>query len=153
MKKIKLSFLGLCLVVMSAQAQVVFSEDEKNYVTDYAYTYGPTEQTKAEETSSFQKEAFKLSKIQDNWFVSAKISTNAFIGSPEGCGDLFDRVTPAAQFSLGKWHSPFFGSRLSFQGFEMKGSDLTKQKYQAYHGDFMLNLSSFHRKDYTTMPR
>ena len=153
MKKIKLSFLGLCLATMSAQAQVVFSEDEKKYVTNYAATDSPTEQTQAEETSSFQKEAFKLSKIQDNWFVSAILGASAFIGSPQGCGDLFDRVTPSTQFSLGKWHSPFFGTRLSFQGLEMKGSDLTKQKYQAFHGDFMLNLSSFHRQDYSSMPR
>lgn len=153
MKKLKLSFLGLCLAAMSTQAQVVFSENEQNYVANMTTIDSSIVSSNSEVMPSFQKETFKLSKIQDNWFASVKMGASAFIGSPSGCGDLFDRVTPTVQFSLGKWHSPFFGTRLAFEGLELKGADLTKQKYQAYHGDLMLNLSSFHRQDYTSMPR
>lgn len=38
MKRLKLLFLGLCLAVISAQAQVVFSEAEKNFVVSRDYT-------------------------------------------------------------------------------------------------------------------
>lgn len=153
MKKFKLSFLGLCLAAISAQAQVVYSENEQNYVANMTTTHSSLVSTHTEVQPSFQKASFKLSKIQDNWFASAKMGASAFIGTPQGCSDLLDRVTPSAQFSLGKWHSPYFGTRFGFQGLEMKGADLIKQKYQAYHGDLMLNLSSIHRQDYTTMPR
>lgn len=153
MKKFKLSFLGLCLAAISAQAQVVYSENEQNYVANMTTTHSSLVSTHTEVQPSFQKASFKLSKIQDNWFASAKMGASAFIGTPQGCSDLLDRVTPSAQFSLGKWHSPYIGTRFGFQGLEMKGADLIKQKYQAYHGDLMLNLSSIHRQDYTTMPR
>lgn len=153
MKKFKLSFLGLCLAAISAQAQVVYSENEQNYVANMPTTHSSLVSTHAEVQPSFQKASFKLSKIQDNWFASARVGASAFIGTPKGCSDLLDRVTPSVQFTLGKWHSPYFGTRFGFQGLEMKGADLIKQKYQAYYGDLMLNLSSIHRKDYTTMPR
>lgn len=153
MKKFKLSFLGLCLAAISAQAQVVFSENEQNYVANMTTTHSSLVSTHAEVQPSFLKASFKLSKIQDNWFASAKMGASTFIGTPQGCSDLLDRVTPSAQFSLGKWHSPYFGTRFGFQGLEMKGADLIKQRYQAYHGDLMLNLSSIHRQDYITMPR
>lgn len=153
MKKFKLSFLGLCLAAISAQAQVVYSENEQNYVANMTTTHSSLVSTHAEVQPSFLKASFKLSKIQDNWFASAKMGASAFIGTPQGCSDLLDRVTPSAQFSLGKWHSPYFGTRFGFQGLEMKGADLIKQRYQAYHGDLMLNLSSIHRQDYITMPR
>ena len=116
-------------------------------------THSSLVSTHTEVQPSFQKASFKLSKIQDNWFASAKMGASAFIGTPQGCSDLLDRVTPSAQFSLGKWHSPYIGTRFGFQGLEMKGADLIKQKYQTYYGDLMLNLSSIHRQDYTTMPR
>ena len=153
MKKFKLSFLGLCLAAISAQAQVVYSENEQNYVANMTTTQSSLVSTHTEVQPSFQKASFKLSKIQDNWFASAKMGASAFIGTPQGCSDLLDRVTPSVQFSLGKWHSPYFGTRFGFQGLEMKGADLIKQSYQAYHGDLMLNLSSIHRQDYITMPR
>lgn len=39
MKRLKLLFLGLCLAVISAQAQVVFSEDENTNTgcSDHVY--------------------------------------------------------------------------------------------------------------------
>ena len=38
MKRLKLLFIVLCLAVISAQAQVVFSEDEKNFVVSQVTT-------------------------------------------------------------------------------------------------------------------
>ena len=94
MKRLKLLFLGLCLAVISAQAQVVFSEDEKNFVVSQVTT--PIQDAATTFTTNHAASClkFKPSGILDNWFVSARTGAAVFAGSPSGCGDLFDRVTP-----------------------------------------------------------
>ncbi|MDD6394168.1 MAG: OmpA family protein, partial [Prevotella sp.] len=51
-----------------------------------------------------------------NWFIEVKGGASAFLGSPIGCGDVFDRVKPALQVGLGKWFTPAIGGRIGFQG-------------------------------------
>lgn len=77
---------------------------------------------------------------KDNWFVSVSGGASSFIGSPLGCDDLFGRIKPAVQFSVGKWHTPSVGNRLVFQGFEWKSGALSNQKYRHYHADLLVNL-------------
>lgn len=77
---------------------------------------------------------------KDNWFVSVSGGASSFIGSPLGCDDLFGRVRPALQISLGKWHTPSVGNRIVFQGFEWKSGALTDQQYRHYHADLLVNL-------------
>ncbi len=77
----------------------------------------------------------------NNWFVEAKGGASAFIGTPIGCGDLFDRVMPVFQVGVGKWFTPAIGGRLEFQGFKLKNADLQSMKYQFVHADFMYNLT------------
>ena len=48
MKKFKLSFLGLCLAAISAQAQVVYSENEQNYVANMTTTHSSLVSTHTE---------------------------------------------------------------------------------------------------------
>ena len=76
----------------------------------------------------------------DNWFVNVSGGVSSFIGSPLGCADLFGRIKPALQISLGKWHTPSVGNRLVFQGFEWKSGVLTDQQYRHYHADLLVNL-------------
>ena len=76
----------------------------------------------------------------DNWFVSVSGGASSFIGSPLGCDDLFGRIKPALQISLGKWHTPSVGNRIVFQGFEWKSGALTDQRYRHYHADLLVNL-------------
>ena len=47
-----------------------------------------------------------------NWFVNVQGGASAFIGSPLGCADLFDRTMPVLQVSLGKWFTPAVGGRI-----------------------------------------
>ncbi len=77
----------------------------------------------------------------NNWFVEAKGGVSAFIGTPIGCGDLFDRIMPVFQVGVGKWFTPAIGGRLEFQGFKFKNADLQSMKYQFVHADFMYNLT------------
>ena len=120
MKRLKLLFLGLCLAVISAQAQVVLLEGEKKFEVLKADT--PIQDAATTFTTNHDASClkFKPSGILDNWFVSARTGTAAFAGSPSGCGDLFDRVTSNLEITLGKWHTPYFGTRIAFDGFKFR---------------------------------
>jgi outer membrane protein OmpA-like peptidoglycan-associated protein len=78
---------------------------------------------------------------RDNWFINVAGGASAFIGDPIGCEDLFGRVQPTLQISLGKWYTPAIGSRLVFQGFQWKSGELQSQNYRHYHADFLWNVT------------
>ena len=78
-----------------------------------------------------------------NWFLEVKGGTSAFLGSPIGCGDLFDRLTPTLQVGIGKWFTPAVGGRIEFQGCQFKNAEFATMKYQFIHADFMYNLTAF----------
>lgn len=77
---------------------------------------------------------------KDNWFVNISGGVSSFIGSPIGCEDLFGRMKPTLQISIGKWHTPAIGNRISFQGFEWKSGGLVTQKYRHWHADLLWNV-------------
>ena len=76
-----------------------------------------------------------------NWFLEVKGGASAFLGSPIGCGDIFDRVMPVLQVGLGKWFTPAVGGRLGYQGLKFKNANLQSMSYQFVHADFMYNLT------------
>ena len=82
-----------------------------------------------------------------NWFLEVKGGTSAFLGSPVGCGDLFDRLTPALQVGVGKWFTPAVGGRIEFQCCQFKNAEFATMKYQFIHADFMYNLTAFIRQN------
>ncbi|MBQ8154190.1 MAG: OmpA family protein [Prevotella sp.] len=75
-----------------------------------------------------------------NWFLSIKGGASAFVGKPVGHGDLFDRTQPMLNVAIGKWFSPYFGGRLSYQGLQLIDSDIEKRNYQSLHTDFLYNI-------------
>lgn len=79
-----------------------------------------------------------------NWFLSVSGGVSAFVGSPVGCADLFNRTQPAFSISGGKWFTPAIGGRINFQGFELKNSNLCTQSYKSVHADFLWNVLSHH---------
>lgn len=81
------------------------------------------------------------SNFGSNWFLELKGGMSAFLGSPIGCGDMFDRMKPAVQVGLGKWFTPAIGGRIGFQGLQFKNAKLVTMNYQYYHADFMYNLT------------
>ena len=76
----------------------------------------------------------------DNWFVGVSGGTNAFIGKPLGCEDLFGRIKPTFGLTFGKWITPSVGGRLYYQGMQFKDCNLAVQDYQHLHADFMWNV-------------
>ncbi|NDV84768.1 OmpA family protein [Bacteroides sp. 51] len=79
---------------------------------------------------------------KDNWFLGISGGASAFVGSPLGCADVFDRMEPTLSVSGGKWFTPAIGGRVSFQGFKLKNSLLHKQSYKSVHADFLWNVLS-----------
>jgi hypothetical protein len=82
----------------------------------------------------------RTSPWSGHWFVTAGAGVNVFAGSPLGCGDLFDRMEPAAGFSVGKWFTPSIGGRIAFGGFRLKDGRLSSTDYQGVHADFLWNI-------------
>ena len=98
----------------------------------YLQTLKPTYLTNVSEAANWGR----------NWFIEVKGGASAFLGSPIGCGDVFDRVKPALQVGLGKWFTPAIGGRIGFQGLSFKNAEFKSMKYQFIHADFMYNLTS-----------
>ena len=65
-----------------------------------------------------------------NWFLSLKGGASAFVGTPVGHGDLFDREKPLLNVSAGKWFTPYVGGRLAFQGLQLKDANMVACNYQ-----------------------
>lgn len=121
MKKILFSMLMTCAALLDADAHAVNTAEMKSKEIHSVQR----------EVLSRQKPAYLPEAIipswKDNWFVCVSGGVSSFIGSPLGCDDLFGRVRPALQISLGKWHTPSVGNRIVFQGFEWKSGALTDQ--------------------------
>ena len=67
-----------------------------------------------------------------SWFLEVKGGTSAFLGSPIGCGDLFDRLTPTLQVGIGKWFTPAVGGRIEFQGCQFKNAEFATMSTSSY---------------------
>ena len=156
MKSKSLMIVALCLASTVAKAQVVYGDDEKDYARTTASSM-PVSSTKGnlQQQSSISDgiSRFRLSGIGDNWFASVQAGTSTFLGAPKGCGDFYDKTKYTMVFSLGKWHSRFFGTRVVYQGFKFANCDKQSVGYQNYHGDLMLNVSSFYRTSYDPLPK
>lgn len=131
--KIKCLSLSLFLCATTMSAKNYYKEnridDEKNrLVTPLKPTY--------------MNDIVSTGGLSSNWFVEVKGGASAFIGSPIGCGDIFDRVMPALNIGVGKWFNPLFGTRVGYQGVKFKNANLEKMKYYHIHADLMVNLTS-----------
>lgn len=152
MKMNKILFVALCLISTVAEAQVVYGENEKDYVKTTSVTY--PQSLPVSDPSKFDGNVrYQLSGIGDNWFASVQGGISFFLGAPKGCGDFFGRKKPTMLLSLGKWHSPFFGTRLVYQGLKFVISAAQSVSYQNFHGDLMLNVSSFFHRQYDPLPK
>jgi len=102
---------------------------------------------------TYLKNVTEASCWGSNWFIEAKGGASAFMGSPIGCGDLFDRTMPVLQVGLGKWFTPSIGGRVEFQGLQFKNANLQKMGYQFIHADFLWNVTGTLNQDYRGISR
>lgn len=91
----------------------------------------------------------EVSPWRGNWFVNVSGGVSAFVGSPLGCGDIFDRTKPALSVSVGKWFTPAIGVRAAFQGLQFKDALFESRNFQHLHADLMWNVLAgiSHSKD------
>lgn len=128
-----LVFVGLDMDVSAKQNSNIgniCNKDNTEYENELK-SLQPTFLTKVTESST----------LGSNWFLEVKGGMSAFLGSPIGCGDVFDRTKPALQVGVGKWFSPSVGARVGFQGLQFKNASLETMNYQYYHADIMYNLT------------
>ena len=129
---------ALCLSAMTVKANdasmVSDSISKQVGVTSeyYLQTLKPTYLTNVSEAANWGK----------NWFIEIKGGASAFLGTPIGCGDVFDRLSPALQVGLGKWFTPAVGGRVAYQGLSFKNGEFKSMDYHFIHADFLYNLTS-----------
>ena len=135
----KILFLSaLCLSAMTVKASDADTASDSIVkqvsVTSeyYLQTLKPTYLTNVSEAANWGK----------NWFIEVKGGASAFLGSPIGCGDVFDRLSPALQVGLGKWFTPAVGGRVAYQGMSFKNGEFKSMNYHFVHADFLYNLTS-----------
>lgn len=78
-----------------------------------------------------------------NWFVGANLGVQMYNGVITRGESMFDHLTPAASLYVGKWHTPGFGWRLGYKGWEVKPYDKGDEvSYSNFHFDALFNLSN-----------
>ena len=138
MRKNILMFLTGCLATMTVSA----SNTHHNADSIYKQNTFSQEQMLWPMNPTYLKNVNEAANWGRNWFIEIKGGASAFLGSPIGCGDVFDRITPALQVGVGKWFTPAIGGRVGFQGLTFKNAEFKSMKYQLYHADLMYNLTS-----------
>lgn len=138
----------MCLAAMTASAQTARQSSDSLYIQK-SYSQ---EQMLMPVNPTYLKHLSEAANWGRNWFIEAKGGASAFLGTPIGCGDVFDRVTPLLQIGVGKWFTPAIGGRIGFQGLSFKNAEFHTMKYQFVHADFLYNITSGIRQNENGIP-
>ena len=138
----------MCLAAMTASAQTARQSSDSLYIQK-SYSQ---EQMLMPVNPTYLKNVSEAANLGRNWFIEAKGGASAFLGTPIGCGDVFDRVTPLLQIGVGKWFTPAIGGRIGFQGLSFKNAEFHTMKYQFVHADFLYNVTSGIRQNESGIP-
>ena len=138
----------MCLAAMTASAQTAGQSSDSLYIQK-SYSQ---EQMLMPVNPTYLKNVSEAANWGRNWFIEAKGGASAFLGTPIGCGDVFDRVTPLLQIGVGKWFTPAIGGRIGFQGLSFKNAEFQTMKYQFVHADFLYNITSGIRQNESGIP-
>jgi len=93
---------------------------------------------------------FLTNGFWDNWFISAGIGGNVYVGESDALISFGDRISTAVDVSLGKWFTPNSGFRFQYAGIDAKGYGLNTPyadnagnesfNVMNLHVDYMLNI-------------
>lgn len=148
MKKRNLFLFAFLMFTESGiQAQVVYGDEELSYVKEQQKLVLQHRPIVLQE-SKIKQDSYQLSGIGDNWFGSIQGGFVSFVGDPVSHTDFSGRTKMGLDLSVGKWHSPYFGTRLAYQGFKFVDSERTIQSFSNYRADLLLNVSSFFRPSF-----
>lgn len=108
-------------------------------------TVEETEDGRVETTVTTDKFKVETNYFFDNCFISVGVGTQYFLGDNEKFMRFRDRLTPAVDFSIGKWFSPGLGLQLSYSGYKIKG--VYSPEYASYAGsNWMTDIPYTHTK-------
>lgn len=109
-------------------------------------------------TASAQTESAKTTRLaydkstSHNWFISLQGGASILGNGDNGKADFGDRLKFTPSLSIGKWHNPYYATRLKVQAGEaasfyepLGATSLLKHTntFVAGHYDFMLDLTNF----------
>ena len=89
----------------------------------------------------------------ENWFLSIQGGSSFFVGTPKGCEDIFGRAKPMLNVAGGKWITPKFAVRISYQGWKLVDAEIQSREYQNVHADILYNVSSHLWKKDGSLPK
>ena len=117
MNKILMIFSVAFFLCQAATAQVVYGTDESDYVLSGPQTIPVRHGNEADPlVLAKNRVVFSPSSFKDNWFLSVKGGLVSFLNTPNTPTDFNGRTKGFVNISFGKWHTPFIGNRLAFQG-------------------------------------
>lgn len=102
----------MCLAAMTASAQTARQSSDSLYIQK-SYSQ---EQMLMPVNPTYLKHVSEAANWGRNWFIEAKGGASAFLGTPIGCGDVFDRVTPLLQIGVGMIHNSDWINNSTCQG-------------------------------------
>ena len=129
--KIRFFLVGLLLTFCA------FSFAQETVTYGYGYGYGYDEEYGSEPNSS----------IWTDWFVQLGVGGQTFLGDFSKFNGVISRATLMPSFAVGKWWSPYWGTRLQFQGGALHNFPtndfMQKDTYSNLHLDVMCNLLEY----------
>lgn len=112
-----------------------------------------------EENNAIHTKSVETNSFWSNWFISGSGGIQTYFGDNDNKASIGKRISPAVDFSVGKWFTPGMGLRLTYSGLSAKGASyenaaystgkkngkgLYEQKWDMMylHGDVMFNLTN-----------
>lgn len=111
-------------------------------------------------SSEIQSDKFKVetNRFWNNWFIKAGAGGQVYFGDNDSKAGFGKRISPALDFSVGKWFTPGLGLQLTYSGLSAKGASYTdgiytsgkknnkglfEQKWDMMylHGDILFNVT------------
>ena len=108
--------------------------------------------------NSVDKFKVETNRFGSNWFISVGGGAQVYFGENDNKAQFGKRISPAVDFSVGKWFTPGMGLRLTYSGLSAKGASydngvystgkknkkgMYEQKWDMMylHGDVLFNLT------------
>lgn len=97
-KKLYIFTLALAVSAVGSQA---FANAVPHSVTSRSI-----EELLIEPGLSYNKEVIESPGWKGNWFIGVDAGASSFLGTPQGCNDLWGRIKPHFGAYFGKWYTP-----------------------------------------------